>query len=334
MRLQSIRRQPIVEALCTSIEAARLEKRTAEKAKDAAKKALESASVALFTKYQERINKHLANSACGYSIVGTKTSFAGGKPRTEYQLKINGVAVDLLAPKGVAHAPCFRNTLSDGDRSALAFAFFLARLDLDPDLSNKTIIVDDPMTSLDSHRRAYTCEQVAQISTRARQVVVMTHDSMFAADVWAQLVAPKVALKIAANGSQSEILEWDIEAETASDYFRRCRTLLRCVNGEKGVDLTAAASSIRLVLEGNLRMRFPADLPTGKWLGDLIESIRNAPPGSSLEGAQKHLLELTALNTYSKKYHHDGSPGVVVPVPPVGELQTYCRRTLEFIQGA
>lgn len=333
MRLQSIRRQPKIDLLCTSIEAARLEKRTAEKAKDAAKKALDSSSVALFTKYQDRINKHLSNSACGYSIVGTKTSFAGGKPRTEYQLKINGKAVDLLAPKGVAHAPCFRNTLSDGDRSALALAFFLARLDLDPDLSNKVIIIDDPMTSLDSHRRAYTCEQVAHLSTRARQVILMTHDSMFAADVWTQIVAPKAALKVAANGSQSEILEWDIEEETSSDYFRRCRTLLRCVNGERGVDLTVAAASIRLVLEGNLRMRFPADLPTGKWLGALIDSIQHAPIGSSLEGAQKHLLELTALNTYSKQYHHDGSPGVVVSAPSLGELQTYCRRTLKFIQG-
>ena len=80
-------------------------------------------------------------------------------------------------------------------------------------------------------------------------------------------------------------------------------------------------------------MRFPADLPTGKWLGHLIESIRNAPVGSNLDGAQKHLAELIALNTYSKRYHHDGTPGVVIPVPPLAELQAYCRRTLEFIQG-
>jgi wobble nucleotide-excising tRNase len=316
-----------------SFEASRQSKKVAEKAKDAAKNALDDSSTALFAKYQDRINNHLANSACGYSIVGTKTSFAGGKPRTEYQLKINGKSIDLVAPKSTTLAPCFRNTLSDGDRSALALAFFLARLDLDPDIANKIVVVDDPMTSLDAHRRAYTCEQVALLSTRALQVVVLTHDSMFAADIWDRLATPKTALKIAANGSHSEIVDWDIGEETASDYFRRCRTLLRCVNGEKGLDLTAAATSIRLVLEGNLRMRFPADLPSGKWLGSLIEAIRDSPAGSNLEGAKKHLAEIIALNEYSKKYHHDGTPGVVVPVPALAELQSYSRRTLAFIQG-
>lgn len=333
VRLQSTRRLSGIEALCARLEVARLKKRTAEKEKEVAKKALDAASSTLFTKYQARINKHLANSACGYSIVGAKTSFAGGKPRTEYQLEINGRSIDLIAPKGSTDAPCFRNTLSDGDRSALALAFFLARLDLDPALSSKIVIIDDPMASLDAHRRAYTCEQVALLSTRALQVIVLTHDSMFAADVWRRFATPRVALRIAVNGSHSEIIDWDVEEDTASEYFKRCATLLRCMNGTKGVDLTAAAGSIRPVLEGNLRMRFPADLPTGKWLGELIEAIRDAPVGSNLEGAKKHLAELIALNTYSKRYHHDGTPGVVIPVPPLAELQAYCRRTLEFIQG-
>jgi len=319
--------------MCKDLISLRAEKKEAESAKQTAKKALDAATEQLFSKYQATLNKHLANCGCGYSITGTKTSYSGGKPRTEYQLLLNGKPVDLAQPKAKPHDPCFRNTLSDGDRSTLAFALFLARLELDHDLGSKIVVLDDPMTSLDAHRRAYTCEQIADIAGKARQVIVLTHDATFAADVWGKLRKPKGVLCLEVSGADTVIEEWDISAATQSEYFRGCRLLADCVEGAHGLDKLAVASAMRPVVETNLRMRFPGAFASDMWLGDFIEQIKEAPAAAMLAGMQPRLSELIAINEYSKKYHHDDKSSPSRSQPTLAELQSYSRRTLEFIAG-
>jgi wobble nucleotide-excising tRNase len=52
---------------------------------------------------------------------------------------INNVAVGLADSNG---EPCFRNTLSAGDRNTLALAFFFASLYQDPQIAQKTVVID------------------------------------------------------------------------------------------------------------------------------------------------------------------------------------------------
>jgi len=332
LKLVKERYEPTVDSMCKDLISLRAEKTEAESAKQTAKKDLDAATEQFFSKYQDTLNKHLANSGCGYSITGTKTSYSGGKPRAEYQLLLNGKPVDLAQPKAKPLEPCFRNTLSDGDRSTLAFFLFLSRLELDPDLGSKIVVLDDPMTSLDAHRRAYTCERIADIAMKARQVIVLTHDATFAADVWGKLRKPKGALCLEVSGADTVVEEWDISAATQSEYFRGCRLLADCVTGVHGLNLIAVASAMRPVVEANLRMRFPGAFAPDMWLGDLIKQIKEAPAANMLAGMQPRLNELIAINEYSKKYHHDdGSPSKSQPT--LAELQSYSRRTLEFIAG-
>ena len=333
LKLVKKRFEPTVDAMCKDLIALRAEKKETESAKQTAKKVLDAATEQLFGKYQATLNRHLENCGCGYSIIGTKTSYSGGKPRTEYQLFLNGKPIDLVQPKAKPHEPCFRNTLSDGDRSTLAFALFLARLELDHDLGSKIVVFDDPMTSLDAHRRAYTCEQIADIAKRARQVIVLTHDAMFAVDVWERLIKPKGALRLGVSGLDTVIEEWDISAATQSEYFRRCRLLMDCVAGVDSLDQLAIASAMRPVVEANLRMRFPGAFAPDMWLGDFIEKIKGVSAEAMLTGMQPRLSELIAINEYSKKYHHDGKGSPSKSQPTLAELQSYSRRTLEFIAG-
>ncbi|PKQ27764.1 MAG: hypothetical protein CVT63_06280 [Candidatus Anoxymicrobium japonicum] len=333
LRLVKERYEPTVDAMCKDLINLRAEKKETESAKQTAKKDLDAATEQLFSKYQATLNKHLANCGCGYSITGTKTSYSGGKPRTEYQLLLNGKPIDLAQPKAKPHEPCFRNTLSDGDRSTLAFALFLARLELDHDLESKIVVLDDPMTSLDAHRRAYTCEQIADIAGKARQVIVLTHDATFAVDVWERLIKPKGALRLGVSGVDTVIEEWDISAATQSEYFRRCRLLADCVTGVHGLDQLAVASAMRPVVEANLRMRFPGAFAPDMWLGDFIEQIKGVPAAAMLAGMQPRLSDLIAINEYSKKYHHDGKGSPSKSQSTLAELQSYSRRTLEFIAG-
>ena len=333
LKLVKERYEPTVDEMCKNLINLRTEKKKTELDKQTAKKDLDAATQQLFIKYQVALNKHLANCGCEYSITGTKTSYSGGKPRTEYQLFLNGKPVDLAQPKAKPYEPCFRNTLSDGDRSTLAFALFLARLELDPDLGNKIVVFDDPMTSLDAHRRAYTCEKIADIAGKARQVIVLTHDVAFAVDVWDSLIKPKTALHLGVSGVDTVIEEWDISTATQSDYFRGCKLLENCVAGVHGIDHLLVATSIRPVVETNLRMRFPGAFTSNMWLGDFIERIKDAPEADMLSGMKPTLGNLIAINEYSKKFHHGGKSNPGKPQPTLAELQSYSKRTLAFIAG-
>jgi ABC-type uncharacterized transport system ATPase subunit len=68
------------------------------------------------------------------------------------------------------------NVLSDGEQRALSLAFFLAEVAISDERS--TIVLDDPVSSLDHERRAYLAQRLAQESKR-RQVIVFTHDMAF-----------------------------------------------------------------------------------------------------------------------------------------------------------
>ncbi|MHB0857886.1 MAG: AAA family ATPase [Anaerolineae bacterium] len=333
LKLEKERYEPTTDALCKSLIVFRAEKKEAENAKQAAKKELDAATEQLFDTYQATLNKHLANCGCGYSITGIKTSYAGGKPRTEYQLLLNGQPVELAQPKAKPHDPCFRNTLSDGDRTTLAFALFLARLELDHTLGDRIVVLDDPMTSLDVHRRAYTCEQIGNIAGKARQVIVLTHDVTFAADVWDRLLKPKKALSLRASGADTVADDWDIAVDTQTLYFCRCKLLRDCTAGVNCPDLIAVATAIRPVIEANLRTRFPDTFDADMWLGGFIEKIRAAKDTERLAGLKPKLKELTAINDYSKKFHHDGTGSFSVSQPTLSELQSYSRRTLDFLAG-
>ncbi len=71
----------------------------------------------------------------------------------------------------------------EGDKRTLAFAFFIATVNSDPDLAKKLVIIDDPMCSLDANRKSQTKEILRFISTRAEQLIVLAHDPFFIRDL-------------------------------------------------------------------------------------------------------------------------------------------------------
>ncbi|MGL2548323.1 AAA family ATPase [Helicobacter pylori] len=84
--------------------------------------------------------------------------------------------------------------LSDGEKTTLAFAYFLARLKLfykKEDLKNLVVIIDDPISSLDEQRIYNTSDIVAKINQELAgealkdedkaQVFVLTHNHTFMA---------------------------------------------------------------------------------------------------------------------------------------------------------
>jgi len=115
----------------------------------------------------ERIRTAIGEEIRELDPVASRIEIAGkaNKGETVIQLKLK--------------EPCrakVGNVLSDGEQRALSLAFFLAEVAVSDERS--TIVLDDPVSSLDHQRREYLAARLAQESKR-RQVIVFTHDMAF-----------------------------------------------------------------------------------------------------------------------------------------------------------
>lgn len=89
------------------------------------------------------------------------------------------VEVTPLVSEELKHIPAER-VFSEGERTAIALACFLAELRLGDDPSG--LIFDDPISSLDHGFREYVARRLVQVA-KERQVIIFTHDLAFLADL-------------------------------------------------------------------------------------------------------------------------------------------------------
>jgi wobble nucleotide-excising tRNase len=260
-----------------------------------------------------------------------KAGYIGGRPSVDYDIELNAKCIPLGDSKTPEDQPSFRNTLSEGDKGTLAFAFFLARLDQDKSIAEKIIVFDDPINSLDTNRRNSTVWNIIRVSQKAKQVIVQTHDPIFARYLWNETDKSSIkCLCVKRKGKGTVIREWDIEKETAGEYFQNYFVLEKFLEDESG-DLKAVARCIRPLLECNLKLRFIGLFKENEWLGDFISKIRNADKSDPLCVIKPHLEELEEINSYSKQYHHSQNPNAdSMPIKET-ELKGYVKRTLKFI---
>ncbi|MDP3296702.1 MAG: AAA family ATPase [Thermodesulfovibrionia bacterium] len=327
---QQKRYESDVITLCNEYIEAKTQKATVENQKEEAKRRLDGITEEIITRYQDGINSYLAKFGADFKIVEKKTQYIGGTPSVDYKIKIGERTVSVGDADTPHSEPCFRNTLSDGDKSTLAFAFFMAKLDLDTNLSSKVVVLDDPINSLDIHRRKATVQEIIRKSNQAKQVIILTHDPVFARaiydnDGFGKALIKCICLKII--GNDSNIQQWDIENETASDFYKSYSKIEEYIEKGSGTPLDVARC-IRPVLEGHLRRCFPTSFKSNGNLGSYIKMIREADNAKPIKSLQKYLDELTNINDYATEYQHDRYDG-----SPVNELtlKSYLNRTLNFL---
>jgi wobble nucleotide-excising tRNase len=223
--------------------------------------------------------------------------------------------------------------LSSGDRSALALAFFLAAMKQDFDFGNKIVALDDPFTSQDRFRRTCTQQLIRQLSSVAKQVIVLSHDPFFLRLIWENYPAADIkCLQMCRSCDNTIIGEWDIDSETQSTYMKNYSVLLDFYRNRKGAPLEIARS-IRPFIEGLYRVRFPGHFKPSEWLGEFIDKIRNVANTDGLSYAKADLAEIEAINDYSRKYHHDQNPNAGSETISDDELHGFVKRTLRLVGG-
>jgi len=325
--------EPAVIQASKEFQDALTEKEALDQQKIKAKERLDQHCQQILNTYQGSINTCLDQFNTGFRIVNSRHLYTGGAPSSSFQIEINSHAVDLGDSRTQSGTPCFKTTLSSGDRSALAFAFFLASMNSDPRIENKIVVFDDPFTSQDRFRRVCTQQLIRQLADKAEQVIVLSHAPHFLKLLWENSPTSEIkVLQMCRTGDNTIIGELDIVDETQSTYLKNYSALLDFYREHKGVPLDVARS-IRPFIEGLLRAHFPGRFQPTEWLGDFIRKIRNADDSDGLSHAKEDLSEIEAINNYSKRYHHDQNPNADSETISNDELHGYVKRTLRLAGG-
>lgn len=326
------RHKPEVVKLVDEYQQLSKDKQTLEERKKKAVEALNKKSDEVIAKYQKSINEALERFGTEFRIVRLKKDYVGQTPNAKYALQLDGREVGL--DDAGSGSPSFRCTLSAGDKTTMAFAFFLAMLE-QCDLSKSIIVIDDPISSLDYFREAHTCCAISEMLDKAEQVVVLSHHPEFLCKLWKSEAKAEVkTLEIYRGTNGSAIREWKIEEVARSEYERNWWTLKEYTTKNAQGSLEDIARCIRPLLEDYLRLKFVDGFEEGDWLGDQIKKIREAPQGSELAQGQPLLDELSALNDFTKSYHH-GTTGRQAAVPKLIDtaLKPMALRALALISA-
>jgi wobble nucleotide-excising tRNase len=330
--------QPVVEAYAAYDEGVR-GKSVAQRKKQEANDSLRDQTNALFAHYGARINQLLDLFAANFRLVAGATndryvSFAGGPPSGQLAVEILGRRISS-SPADAANPaqPSLANTLSGGDRSALALAFFLAKVEREPALTESIIVFDDPFHSQDRSRQQRTIEQIHALSRRAAQCFVFSHDLDFARAVTPIHGATLRTYLLDPLAHQTTLECKELPMPPSRAYENKYNLLTEFARnpGQYTDRLNLIAGTLRTILEEYLQLKFPQRWETGvDWLGTMIRKIRLATGDDPLVRCGDLYEGLTQVNDYSQRFHHR-STGATADIPDAAELVTYAKQTLGII---
>lgn len=334
VRLQATRERqdPAVASLCVAYTAEKAAKATTETQRDQARQALEQYRGNVFPNYQNAINRYLARFNAGFRLEQIQPTNTRGGSACNYSLRINNVVVPVTAD-AVPGQPAFSNTLSSGDRNTLALAFFFACLDQDPNLAGKTIVIDDPVSSLDANRLLTTVQEIRRLLPRVAQVIVLSHSKHFLCQTWEHSdPTQRAALQVRRDGPTSSIIDaWNVDADLITEYDRRHEDLRNYLQNGAAGHLRDIAVDIRPTLEYFCRVAYTADYPPRDLLGNFINRCQTRLAGGDPVMPAADLQELRDLTDYGNRFHHDSNPqGYLTVTVTDAELQGFIQRTLAF----
>jgi len=272
--------------------------------KNAKQAELAAYSKSIFETYQTRINELLLLSlGADFAITGLtgKTDERANEPYADFGFLILGKKVPLTAHQD--DEPCFKNTLSEGDKSTLAFAFFIAALEKLPELDKQIVIFDDPLSSLDENRRLGTVTLLAGLSPRLNQLCVFTHKKDFLRMLF-DGIHDKGVLQLKSdkkNGSRIE--PFDVENDRKAEIARLCDDMTRYLNEDFGPTPEDMQGNIRKVFEIILKTKYyralTAEIKGKNGLGDLIGTLHGK--GLISDATKDQLFRLCRLSDVA---HH------------------------------
>lgn len=331
LRAVKARHEPAGDQACRNLLAAIAEKEGIEREKGSIRDKLDGYAKDVMAQYEKTINRLLAEFQAGFRIAGTSQSYAGGTVSSSYKLVINDTPVELGHADTALDTPSFRNTISSGDKSTLALAFFLAQLEHDADKAGKIVVFDDPFNSQDGFRKDCTIQKIKRCGAESAQVIVLSHDPDFLKRIWDRLEPnDRKCLKMTRVGQRdTTIVPIDIEETTQAGFKAQRKVLLDYYHDNKG-DPRDVVQKIRPALESYCKIIGGALFAEKDTLGVMVGKIRGAGAAHQLFPLADNIED---LNEYTRRYHHgEGQNPATEPISET-ELQGKVGLTLELTGG-
>jgi len=313
--------------LCDEYMAEKTAKLATETQRDQAREALNNYRQNIFPAYEAAINDYLRRFNAGFRLGAVTSANTRAGSSANYNVVINQQSVNPVAENG----PSFRNMLSAGDRNTLALAFFFASLEQDPNLAQKIVVIDDPMTSLDEHRSLTTVQEMRRLFTRVQQMIVLSHSKAFLCALWEGADRnSRTAMRFVRDGAGSTLAEWDVNADSITEHDRRHAMVGRYLQAADPAIERTVAAALRPILEAFIRIACPEDFPPGSMLGLFIAECRQKIGSNNEILDQANTDELRALLDYGNRFHHDTNPAWETAAINDQELSNFAIRTLKF----
>lgn len=173
-----------IAALCDSYSEELL-LRESEKAKvRSLQRALKEELSNVFQNYSRDLNSYLRRFGVAYQIRDLAHQSSGGKWKASYYLSMLDEKIPMRATKSHSGLVGPSQALSEGDRRALAFSFFMSSLRASVNPYSSLLVFDDPATSLDDVRKQTVIEGILEVSAQFAQVIVMSHRRDFLNALW------------------------------------------------------------------------------------------------------------------------------------------------------
>ncbi|HRK98640.1 MAG TPA: AAA family ATPase [Alphaproteobacteria bacterium] len=284
--------------------------------------------------FKSDINQVLEDLGAEFRIKKLEIKMDGRKKtasQTIFALEILGQSVSLSAAN--QNQPNFKNTLSEGDKGTLAFALFLTSLKNDPSLSNALVVFDDPLSSMDEHRRYNTCKKLAKLSQQCAQVITLSHNRHFVLQMEEvykkkKLTSPRF-IKIQRKATKdSEIVALDIEEERKEQHHKNIDDLNTYLTSDHK-STADIQDMIRETLEVHLKFKFYLHLKGRGLIG--LGTIAD-----TLQGLNKitveHCAKIKELAGLSNDAHHGNLPAPVSATLSRDEILPEVRDTLALLE--
>lgn len=312
---------PEIIALCAQLNTQRIQLHALDTAYPILIQQEKTAAIIFFGLYKSKINYYLRDVFKTPFLIDNVTHIAPQGRATQsklgYQLTVDGNPISFDAGQLTNAKDC----LSEGDKSTLALAFFLAKLDLDPGIADKIVVIDDPLSSFDSNRRLYTVQLIRDLLPKVKQLIILSHNEFFLSEIYKYANrGERKALRIVQNflTGSSMIEDLDLEKMVEHDYFKHIGELQDFLAHADLARKDLVLGLMRNVLEAHIKFKFyrqVAGLPEHqRTFGNLIdELVRQAVVFRDNPNNATIIAKMRLINGVSCKTHHgEGTPDYAV----------------------
>lgn len=334
-----------INTLCTQLTTERQNLRTLEAAYTQLSQQQQTAATTFFNNYKTRINHYLGNVFKTLfridDVVHVAPQGRATQSKIAYKLTIDGKDISFSSGQPFNAKEC----LSEGDKSTIALAFFLSKLDIDPNLQNKVLIFDDPLSSLDTNRRSYTISIIKNLLQQLKQVVVLSHNEYFLHEIGKDIgAAQKCTLRIKEDfaAKASKLEPCDLDELVKVEYFKHIEALENFRSNPDHSLKDIVLGWLRNVLEAHLRFKFYKEIRsmTGQQTFGRLISFLDTLPVVFRDNANRASIisTLHLINGVSWKPHHgDPTPnyatlGMNPNTITASELDNLIQDTLNLIE--